>query len=180
MKSEYFIKSKRLGFREWRESDFNLALCLWGDEKVVEHIVADGIMTESRILKRLKQEIDLLHNYGVQYWPIFLLETDEHIGCCGLRLNNIDENIYEIGFHIKSDQWGKGFASEASNRVIEYAFKEFKVSALYAGHNPDNEASKKLLLKLGFKYVKDEFYPPTGLNHPTYLLTSEDFEKANS
>ena len=40
---------------------------------------------------------------------------------------------------------------------------------LFAGHNPKNVASRKILLeKLGFAYVGDVFYPPTGMNHPSY------------
>lgn len=58
---------------------------------------------------------------------------------------------------------------------MEYAFKVLKADALFAGHNPKNIASAALLKKLGFKYIYDEFYPPTGLYHPSYLLTKEDY-----
>jgi len=32
-----------------------------------------------------------------------------------------------------------------------------------------------MLLKLGFSYTHDEFYPPTGLNRPSYLMTAEEY-----
>lgn len=47
-----------------------------------------------------------------------------------------------------------------------------KVEKLFAGRNPQNTASKKKLNKLGFHYIGDEFYEPTGLYHPSYELTS--------
>jgi RimJ/RimL family protein N-acetyltransferase len=61
--------------------------------------------------------------------------------------------------------------------VIEYAFNILGVKALFAGHSPANEASRRLLEKLGFRYTHDEYYPPTGLNHPSYLLASEEFAR---
>jgi RimJ/RimL family protein N-acetyltransferase len=54
--------------------------------------------------------------------------------------------------------------------VIEYAFTKPNLKALYAGHNPKNEPSKIILKKLGFKYVRDEYYAQTGLYHPSYIL----------
>jgi RimJ/RimL family protein N-acetyltransferase len=103
------------------------------------------------------------------------LENGNHVGACGLRPYNIKNNIFEIGFHICSSQWGKGYATEAARRVMKYAFKNLKISGLFAGHNPKNEASRQLLIKLGFRYTHDEYYEPTGLKHPSYLLTVEDY-----
>jgi RimJ/RimL family protein N-acetyltransferase len=103
-----------------------------------------------------------------------LLSSDEHIGCCGLRPYDLSQKIYEIGFHIRSKQWGLGYASEAARGVIEFAFEDLDVKALFAGHNPQNTTSRNLLEKLGFRYTHDEYYEPTGLNHPSYLFTKED------
>ena len=58
-----------------------------------------------------------------------------------------------------------------------YAFNTLGVKGLFAGHNPGNAASRRVLEKLGFRYTHDEYYPPTGLNHPSYLLTSEEFAR---
>ena len=41
---------------------------------------------------------------------------------------------------------------------------------LFAGHRPDNHGSRRTLGRLGFAYVYDELYPPTGLMHPGYEL----------
>lgn len=78
--------------------------------------------------------------YQVQYWPIFDLDSNELIGCCGLRPHK--ENQYEIGFHLRPDFWGKGYATEAGRIVIEYAFHDLHAEGLFAGHNPKNIASK--------------------------------------
>ena len=59
---------------------------------------------------------------------------------------------------------------EAAKKVIEYAFSNLQVKGLFAGHNPKNEKSRNLLNKLGFKFTHKEYYAPTGLMHPSYIL----------
>ena len=126
-------------------------------------------MSKELVQQRLKKEIETYNNYTIQYWPIYVIETNQNIGCCGLRSYDFENNIFEIGIHLKEQYWGKGFAQEACSAVIEYAFKTLRVNAIFAGHNPKNIVSAQLLKKLGFIYTPDEFYPPTGLQHPSYL-----------
>ena len=173
MESDYFLRTKRLGFRRWTDEDFDLALALWGDAKVTELIDARGKLTPEQVRERLDQEIAHERFYRIQYWPVFALQDDAHVGCCGLRPRSPAQRVYEIGFHIRSDCWRRGYALEAARAVIAHAFYDLGASALFAGHNPRNEASRRLLEKLGFEYQRDEFYPPTGLNHPSYLLRAE-------
>lgn len=168
--TEYFLCTERLGFRFWTEQDIDLAMGLWGDLHVTKYIVAQKTLTKDQIRKKLLQEITSAKEYGVQYWPIFLLSNGEHIGCCGLRSYDVSRNVYEFGVHIRSLYWRRGFGLEAGRAVIKYAFSEVGVRGLFAGHNPKNEASRSLLQKLGFRYTHDDYYPPTGLRHPSYLL----------
>ena len=123
----------------------------------------------------VKMILGRLNRIYFRLW-IFLLSTNEHIGCCGLRPYDQEKFIYEIGAHILPKHWRNGYALEASRCVIDYAFNALNVSALFAGHNPKNHASKKLLEKLKFNYIRDEFYEPTGLKHPSYFLTKKNYE----
>lgn len=164
----YFLQTARLGFRTWTEADLPLALGLWGDPDVTRLI--GGAFTEEQVQARLLKEIASQRDTGFQYFPIFLLATGAHVGCCGLRAYQPDEGIHELGFHLRKAFWGQGYATEAARAVIDYAFGTLGVRGLFAGHNPANETSRRLLLKLGFRYTHDEFYPPTGLYHPSYLL----------
>jgi ribosomal-protein-alanine N-acetyltransferase len=174
---QYFLTSTRLGFRLWKNDDFQLAKNLWGNYEVSKFIDSRGKLNNAQISDKIEKEIESQKAYGIQYWPIFLISNNEHIGCCGLRPYDTDKRINEIGVHIIPDYWRKGFATEAINTVTEYAFNKLKVTALFAGHNPVNNSSRNLLLKLGFRYTHDEFYPSTGLNHPSYLLTAEEYLK---
>jgi len=174
---EFFMTTTRVGFSVWTDGDLPEAQELWGNAAVTKYISANGNMTDEQIKQRLRREIETYTTYKIQYWPIYWLENTEFIGCCGLRPYNNEKNIVEIGFHIREKFWGKGIAYEASYAVIGYAFAVLKRAALFAGHNPNNIVSAHLLKKLGFSYTHDEFYQPTGLLHPSYLMTKQQFEE---
>jgi [ribosomal protein S5]-alanine N-acetyltransferase len=164
----YLLMTARLGFRCWTENDLALATGLWGDERVTALI--GGPFTTEMVQARLASEIAHMREYAVQYWPIFLLESGEHSGCAGLRPYRVEERVYELGVHLRPQFWGQGLATEAGRAVIAHGFDDLRAEALFAGHNPANYMSQRLLLKLGFVYTHDEFYPPTGLRHPSYIL----------
>lgn len=170
--TDYFLQTGRLGFRTWQETDREPAMGLWGDPLVTRLIDARGALTSEQVQERLLKEIANQRQYGVQYWPIFLQASGEHVGCCGLRPRDLPARIYEFGVHIRAAHWRQGYALEAGRAVIGYAFGTLGAAGLFAGHNPHNHASRALLLKLGFQYTHDEFYPPTGLQHPSYSLSS--------
>ena len=165
------LQTKRIRFSKWTKEDVKLAALLWGNPEVTKYICASGIFTKDQIVERLNKEIENDKKYQVQYWPIFEMESNELIGCCGLR--PYDEKTFEIGFHLRPEFWGQGYVVEAARAVIEYAFTSLHAERLFAGHNPNNIASKKVLSKLHFKYIGDEFYEPTGLYHPSYELKNE-------
>ena len=168
MERTYFLKTDRMGFSKWTEADLPLAQALWGDPAVTHYICATGSFRQSDIENRLKLEIANEEQFGIQYWPIFELVSGELIGCCGLRSHR--ERQLEIGFHLRPQFWGQGYAVEAAQTVISYAFETLQADSLFAGHNPRNVNSAKVLKKLGFALVGEEFYAPTGLNHPSYVL----------
>ena len=132
---------------------------------------------------RLASECARQREEGVQYWPCFLREAEqrdgfgEHVGAVGLRRYCGEapscaglSTVFEIGFHLRPDHWGKGLATEAATAVLAFAFAELNVDAVFVGHNPHNEKSPRVLKKLGFVFTHEEYYPPTGLMHPSYIL----------
>ena len=175
MNRTYFLKTDRIGFSKWKKDDLPLAETLWGNPEVTKYICASGVFSQEDIAGRLEKELDHLRCFGVQYWPIFELATGSLIGCCGLR--PYSESIYEIGFHLRPEFWRQGYAIEAASAVIQMAFDDLHAEGLFAGHNPKNLASGKVLSKLNFRYIRDEFYAPTGLYHPYYELKYSDLTK---
>jgi RimJ/RimL family protein N-acetyltransferase len=166
----FFLKTPRLAFRHWSNADLPLALALWGDSEVTRFI--GGPFSPEKIQERLDTEIDLSSRHNIQYWPIFSLEEGDHAGCAGLRPYRPKDRIFELGVHLRRPYWGRGLAEEAARAVIKFAFESAGAKALFAGHHPANSSSQHLILKLGFRRTHEEFYPRTGLHHPSYLLES--------
>lgn len=61
-------------------------------------------------------------------------------------------DLPEVGYIFHPDHWGKGFAFEAMRAVVDYAFTHHPVDHLLADIDPRNDASRRLLVKLGFHY----------------------------
>ncbi|MDR3617355.1 MAG: GNAT family N-acetyltransferase [Candidatus Obscuribacterales bacterium] len=167
----YFLSSERIGFRLWTADDLPLAQKLWGDPQVTSLFVGEPL-TEQQVADRLHAEIVKEQTYGVQYWPIFERGSDDFLGCCGLRPYKVPERIYELGFHLVAGAWGQGYATEGAKAVINYGIKDLTIKGFFAGHHPDNLGSKKVLLNCGFVETGSNFYEPTGLFHPSYMLKS--------
>jgi ribosomal-protein-alanine N-acetyltransferase len=80
-------------------------------------------------------------------------ETDKFLGWCGIwRLQETNE--LEVGYAIEKAHWGKGFATEAAEKFIEYAFENIKPDKIVAVAEPKNLASRRVMEKLGMKFVK--------------------------
>lgn len=167
----YFLTTDQLGFRTWRTDDLELAVALWSDPEVARYLYAQGPLERAAVAERLQREIETQEAYGFQYWPIFLRTDGDHVGCCGLRPYQSDEGVHELGVHLRPCYWHQGLAVEAASAVIDFAFSRLGARALFAGHHPANAASRRMLEKLGFRYTHDQLYPPTGLHHPSYLLS---------
>ncbi len=167
----YFLTTERLGFRCWTARDESLAIDLWCNPQVTALI--GGPWTREVALERLAWEIEQQDQFGMQYWPVFLLADGRHAGCAGLRPYEAGQAIFEMGVHLLPEFWAQGFAREASEAIIPYAFGRLGAAAIFAGHHPQNVGSCRLLMKLGFTYQGEKLYIPTGLMHPAYLLRRE-------
>lgn len=179
MKHTYFLTTERLGFSHWKQENIDLALSLWGNRDVTRYLSENGF-TEEAIIERLQYEINSQNKDGVQYWPLFLLENDEFIGCGGLKasdpyVEDLRAGVYQLGVHLLPPMWGKGYLTEAMHTLIRYALEELKACNLFAGHHPQNDTAHHVLVdKLGFFPHSKIFYRPIGLMCPVYFLFEQD------
>ena len=158
----YFIETDRIGFSAWTPEDLDDALSLFSNPKVVKYLCAKGFYTDEEIIARIYNEMDNQNENGIQYWPLYLKETGEFIGCCGLHMAE-KKSAREIGFDLKEEFWHNGLASEAARRVIVYAFDYLHIKELHARVHPENTSSLKLVRSLGFEHVDEFFDEPSGL-----------------
>lgn len=87
---------RRVWDLECRADDLQLALDLWGDADVTR--LLGGPFTPDQVEQRLARELTHHKQHGIQYWPLFLLESGEHVGCCGLRPRAQTETVRELGY----------------------------------------------------------------------------------
>lgn len=165
------FRTERLVTRSWRIADLPLAMELWGDPAVTALIDSRGKLTDAQVEEKLLAEIERERSSGVQYWALFDHRNGDFVGCGGLRpwVYTPGEANFEVGFHLVKRCWGKGYATEAALGAIGYAWEKLQLSQVYAGHHPDNRASERILKKLGFAFIGNLFYEPTGLMHPSYV-----------
>ena len=154
----------RLEFRRWQPTDLANATALWCDPEVMRFL--GGPYSAQEVEERLAREAANDAAYGIQYWPVFI--DGAFAGCCGLKPHEPENRFYEIGFHFRPPFWGNGYASEAARAVIAYAAETLDAAALFAGHHPENDASRALLTRLGFEQLGTHFFARTGLQHPWY------------
>jgi ribosomal-protein-alanine N-acetyltransferase len=180
------FRTARLVARSWRAEDLPFAMELWGDPAVMALIDARGQLTAAEVAEKLHAEIERERTAGVQYWALFEWQSGGFVGgggfvgCCGLRPwvytpgETPDEANFELGFHIVKRCWGRGFATEAATGALDWGWRELRLAKIYAGHHPDNQASKHILEGLGFTFLDNVFYAPTGLLHPSYVRESPE------
>jgi len=166
--------STRLEFRTWQRDNLPLGMQLWGDAQVTAFITARPF-TPLQVEERVRQEVLGQATYGMQYGPVFLRSSGELVGCCGFRPRPATPGTLELGFLLRPQFWGLGLATEAARAAVEHGFGALDATAVFAGHHPENLGSRRVLEKLGFRRTHLEHYPPTGLDHPSYLLTREAF-----
>jgi RimJ/RimL family protein N-acetyltransferase len=68
-------------------------------------------------------------------------------------------------------------AKEAAACAIDHAFNRLGLPQLVAGHHPDNAASSRILLQLGFERAGSRQFAGTGLVHPHYVLKAAEFTR---
>ncbi|WP_296946412.1 GNAT family N-acetyltransferase [uncultured Massilia sp.] len=94
---------------------------------------------------------------------IVLRETGELIGNCALHHFVDASRRCEIGYALASAHWGKGYAGEALEALVEYGLRALDLNRIEADIDPDNVASGRVLEKLGFR--KEGYMPERWIVH---------------
>lgn len=68
-------------------------------------------------------------------------------------LDAVTDEEATLGYWIERAAWGQGFASEAAQAVLDFAFGDLELKRVRAGHAADNPASGRILAKLGFQLM---------------------------
>ena len=80
-----------------------------------------------------------------------LKESGTPVGICGLLKREALEDV-DIGFAFLPDYWSQGFAFESASAVLKHGRQHWGLQRILAITSPDNDASIRLLTKLGFTF----------------------------
>src|SRR5204862_7847414 len=78
-------------------------------------------------------------------------KENEFVGTAGLRDIDSEHGQAEMGFWIAVDCWGRGYATEAAQALLEFGFGILQLNRIYAHHMLRNPASGRVLEKVGMK-----------------------------
>jgi RimJ/RimL family protein N-acetyltransferase len=84
-------------------------------------------------------------------WALALAGDDRLIGVCSLFNLEPVHRRAELGYLLGRPHWGHGFMTEALAAVLDHGFARLDLHRVEADLDPRNAASRRLLLRLGFK-----------------------------
>ena len=140
-------ETARLLIREYVPEDLEAMQAYCADPEVTRHLMW-GPNTDAQTLSfiRLTQEYSQEVPRTKYEWAVTLQESGELIGGCCLYASGTNG---EIGYTLRRDCWGKGYASEAAAVLLAFGFKELRLHRIYATCRPDNLGSAGVMQKLG-------------------------------
>ena len=76
-------------------------------------------------------------------------DDSQIIGAVGIRVVNKTSKIAECGYWLKRELWGQGIATEVTNELIKFGFKNMGMNKIAATAIPENIGSVRVLEKVG-------------------------------
>ena len=70
-----------------------------------------------------------------------------------MALMDIGRGEAEVGYWIGVPYWSRGYASEACNALVDFAFQQLRLRRLHASHLARNPQSGRVLFKAGFRHL---------------------------
>ncbi|WP_051215994.1 GNAT family N-acetyltransferase [Ferrimonas futtsuensis] len=111
---------------------------------------------------------------GFGRWSVYLKETGEYLGFCGLRRAERGGEV-DIGFRFMRKHWRQGYALESSLAALKLAFGRYQLDRVVARAMEDNRASHGVIRKLGM--TRCGCFTEGGVNWVTYELFAPDVKR---
>lgn len=143
------LTSDRLVFIPFEAKDFGNYFKLYSNEKVMEMITGRPL-TEKEAREKFSNMLETNKLYPeIGWYSIQRKEDREFIGLGKIVMTT--EHEAEIGYALLPGFWGKGYASEISEKLINHSRSIEDIHSLIAIIDPENKASKRILEKGNFK-----------------------------
>ncbi len=147
------IETERLFLRELIKNDKDeLSTILCNPESMKFY---PAPFCENKVEKWIDWNINNYRKYKHGLWAVILKEGNVFLGDCGITIQEIEgEDLPELGYHIKEEYCGNGYATEAGKACIDYSFRNFEYDTLYSYTKHNNMPSIRVAEKNGMEFVK--------------------------
>jgi RimJ/RimL family protein N-acetyltransferase len=157
-----FLTTERLRLRRFTEDDVDLLVDLDSDPEVMHYITGGRTTSRQEIIDDyLPAFLGYYTRYaGFGFWATEERATDRFIGWFHLRPPNPDVPLdVELGYRLRRDTWGLGYAVEGSRALIDKAFADFGAHRVNAETMAVHVASRRVMERSGLRYVRTFFQP---------------------
>ncbi|NWQ42821.1 GNAT family N-acetyltransferase [Bacillus sp. EB106-08-02-XG196] len=168
-----YLETSRLKLRDWEDTDLEPFSRLNADEKVMKYFPKTLSSEETTVF--YKSIISEFIECGFGLYAVDVKENKEFIGFIGFHRANFEADFtpcVEIGWRLKQEAWGKGYATEGAAACLQYGFKELGFSDIYSFTADVNTPSKNVMIKIGMSFIKYFNHPKIEIKSPlnTHVL----------
>jgi len=174
--------TERLILRRWRDADVELWLEHLNTPEVRRHL--GPVDSPEKVAEKfVRLEASWAKN-GYSFLAVERREDGLFLGACGIA--DMDSpaapeemrGAPEIGWQLRADCWGHGYATEAARVVLALAFERFGKPVVYSQTSENNRGSWRVMERLGMERAEwldyhDPDYPPEENPTKVYRLTRQ-------
>jgi ribosomal-protein-alanine N-acetyltransferase len=178
MSSEYIIITDRLGLRRWKTADEFVFAAMNQDPAVMEFFPRLLTPEETAgFIARIKAFFD---ETGFGLFAVEVCATREFIGYAGFArpsFTSFFTPCIEIGWRLRREAWGRGYATEAAQACLHYGFGSLRLGNIYSWTARTNTRSERVMQKIGMLRIGEFEHPGIGAGHvlrPHVLYLSEN------
>jgi RimJ/RimL family protein N-acetyltransferase len=151
------VETDRLVLREWGEGDSDRFYSIMNTPAVMRHL---GGVQDRGVWVAAKSRIDgYQRDFGHTFWIVERKSDGELLGFCGLKRVNSEgtplKGEFEVGWRLRENAWGQGYAKEAAIASLDLAFNRFGASFVVALTIGPNIDSQGLMKRLGMTRRED-------------------------
>lgn len=166
------LETERLILRLFDEKDVEEVYAMRRDPAIMRFIREPQNRAESANWVKLVSSRWLDEKIG--FCAVIEKASGGFIGWCGIwKLKETGE--FEIGYAIAEKFWGKGYAAEAARKILGYAFEKLKPEKIVAVAQPENQASRRVMEKIGMSFDYTGVFYGNKLVH--YSISEERFRQ---
>lgn len=145
------LEARRVRLRHPRPDDVEAVFAVFGNEHAMRYWSHEAFERREQAETYLGEIDQGFADRTLFQWAVTEHGADELIGTVTLTEWSERNRRMEVGYMLHPVHWGKGYASEAVRTVLQFGFEQIGLHRVEAELDPRNEASARLLEKLGFQ-----------------------------